>query len=124
MVLKKILKKKEKEVLQPKKPIEKKLIKGFEDIEPSEILKSPHITEKATDLSKSNWYTFKVFPDKNKIQIKRAVEKLYSVNVLAVNIVNIKRKRKRLGRFRGWKSGYKKAIVKIKEGQKIDIMPK
>lgn len=88
------------------------------------ILKFPHITEKATELSKENQYVFKVFPRANKTEIKKAVEEVFGVNVLSVKIIKVPRKKRRLGRIEGWRKGYKKAIVKIKEGQKIEILPK
>lgn len=88
------------------------------------IIKSPHITEKATDLTKKNQYVFKVEPNANKIEIKKAIEKLYGVDVLSVKIINVPKKRRRLGRISGWRKGYKKAIVRIKEGQKIEVLPK
>jgi large subunit ribosomal protein L23 len=87
-------------------------------------LKSPHITEKASDLTKVNQYIFKVFPRANKTEIKKAVENLYGVNVISVKIINIPPKRRTLGRISGWRKGYKKAIVKIKEGQKIELLPR
>jgi len=85
---------------------------------------APHITEKATALAKDNKYIFKVFKKANKNEIKKAVENLYKVNVLDVKIINIPRKRRRLKGRLGWKKGYKKAIVKIKEGEKIEVIPK
>lgn len=88
------------------------------------VLVSPHITEKATDLSAKNQYIFKVFPGANKIQIKRAIEELYNVDVLGVKTIRVPRKPRRFGRFTGYRSGYKKAMVKIRQGQKIDVMPK
>lgn len=88
------------------------------------ILKSPHITEKATELASRNQYTFLVWPEANKVEIKKAIEDLYKVKVTDVNIINIPPKRRRLGRTLGWRKGYKKAIVTIQEGQKIDIFPK
>ena len=86
------------------------------------ILIEPHITEKTTDLEKKNQYVFKVFPKANKTEIKKAIEDLYKVEVLGVKIINVLKKRRRLGRISGWKKGYKKAIVKIKEGQKIEVL--
>ena len=86
-------------------------------------LKSPHITEKATALSSQNQYVFKVEKKSNKTEIKKAIEEVYGVGVLNVNIINIPRKKRRLGRIEGFKPGYKKAIVKLKEGEKIEIMP-
>ena len=86
------------------------------------VLESPYISEKATDLSGDNRYVFKVFPKVNKDQIKKAVQELYNVEVVSVNIINVRRKKKRLGKFKGWNKGFKKAIVQIKEGQQIDVM--
>lgn len=85
------------------------------------FLISPHITEKSTKISHDNFYVFKINSRANKNQIKKAVETLYNVNVEKVNIINIKRKRKGFGRLEGYKQGYKKAMVKVKKGQKIEI---
>jgi large subunit ribosomal protein L23 len=86
------------------------------------VVKSPHISEKATNLEKLNRYVFKVFPRANKNEIKKAIESIYGVDVLAVNIIKIPAKKRRLGKTAGFKGGYKKAIIKIKEGQKIEIV--
>jgi len=88
------------------------------------ILIEPHVTEKTTDLVKKNQYVFEVYPRANKMEIKKAIENLYGIDVLDVKIINVPRKRRRLGRISGWKKGYKKAIVKIKEGQKIEVLPR
>jgi len=88
------------------------------------VLKEPHITEKATDLVSQNQYIFKVSQRANKNQIKKAIETLYDVNVAKVQIINIPKKQRRLGRISGFKKGYKKAIVKIKKGQKIELIPR
>jgi large subunit ribosomal protein L23 len=85
-------------------------------------LKSAHITEKASDLIKKNQYIFKIESRANKTEIKKAVEEIFKVNVTAVNIINIPAKKKRLGKISGWKKGYKKAVVIIKEGQKIEAL--
>jgi large subunit ribosomal protein L23 len=87
-------------------------------------LKAPQITEKATDLLKDNQYIFKVFPGANKIEIKKAVEESYGVKVEAVRIINVPKRKRRLGKIQGWQQGYKKAIVKIKNGQKIEVLPR
>ncbi|MDD3726000.1 MAG: 50S ribosomal protein L23 [Candidatus Ratteibacteria bacterium] len=86
------------------------------------IIKFPIVTEKATGAVADNKYTFKVEKKARKMQIKRAVEEIYNVSVEKVNIVNIPAKKKNY-RFRieGYKSGYKKAIVTLKEGDKIAI---
>ncbi len=88
------------------------------------VLVSPHITEKATELEKENKYVFKIFSRANKTETAKAVEDLYGVEVVNVRIINAPRKKKRLAGQAGWKKGYKKAIVRIKKGQKIEIMPR
>ncbi|MCG2699886.1 50S ribosomal protein L23 [Candidatus Parcubacteria bacterium] len=86
------------------------------------VVKAPHISEKATDLGAINRYVFKVFSRANKVEIKKTIESIYGVKVLTVNIITIPAKKRRLGKTIGLKQGYKKAIVKIKEGQKIEII--
>ena len=88
------------------------------------VIKEPHITEKATLLAERNEYVFKVFPKANKPEIKKAIEEIYGVDVEKVRIINVPRKKRRRGRVEGWRKGYKKAIVKIKEGQVIEILPR
>jgi len=86
------------------------------------ILESPHVTEKSGMLSEHNSYVFKVNSSANKQEIKKAVEDLYGVAVDRVTVVNIPRKARRLGRSQGFKPGFKKAMVKLAEGEKIEIM--
>ncbi len=88
------------------------------------ILHSPHITEKATDLSEKNKYVFKVYDRANKSEIKKAVENNYGVSVTRVNIINVAGKKRRVRNKVIQKPGYKKAIVRIAEGQKIEILPR
>ena len=88
------------------------------------VLEMPHITEKSTKLNEEDKYVFKVFQKANKNEIKKAIEGLYGVEVIKVRTINIPKKSKRLGARFGWKKGYKKAIVTIKKGQKIEIMPR
>lgn len=88
------------------------------------ILKSPHITEKATDLTAKNQYVFKVWQRSNKTEIKKAMEDLYGVDVLDVKIIKVGPKRRRIGGIEGQRKGYKKAIVKIRKGQKIEVLPR
>jgi len=88
------------------------------------VLSSVHVTEKATGLEAENKYVFNVSSKANKTEIKKAVQNLYGVNVVNVRIINIPRKQIRLGRQKGWKKGYKKAIVRINKGQRIEIMPR
>ena len=88
------------------------------------ILYSSHITEKATDLEKQNKYIFKVWPKTNKNEVKETIEHTYGVDVIGIKIINIPKKKRKAGKKTGWRKGYKKAIVKIKENQKIEIMPR
>jgi large subunit ribosomal protein L23 len=87
------------------------------------ILKEPHISEKATVLAEQNKYIFKVYPQANKIETEKAIENLYGVKVKDVNIINVHRKRRVLRGVEGFKTGYKKAIVTLEKGEKIEIIP-
>ena len=122
-LLKRKLKKKErpeiKKEVPKRKRQEKKTKKRISDVA-YKTVRGPHISEKASDLAAKNQYIFKVFKKANKIQIKKVIEQIYGVNVLKVNIINIPKKPKKMGKTPGWKKGYKKAIVKIKKGQKIE----
>lgn len=80
-------------------------------------IKQPHITEKATALSDKKQYVFRVETSATKPQVKRAVEKLYGVKVVSVRIISVPGKSKRLGRTQGFRPGFKKAIVTLKEGK-------
>ena len=85
------------------------------------VVRSPVITEKATNASEHNQVTFRVALDANKREIKAAVEGLFMVKVEAVNTVRIKGKRKMMRGRPGRRSDYKKAIVTLAEGSKIDV---
>jgi large subunit ribosomal protein L23 len=87
-----------------------------------EVIKQPHISEKASYLAEKNQYTFEVSPNYNKKEIKNAVEGIYKVDVLSVNMIKIPAKRRRLGKTEGFRKAYRKAVVKIKEDQKIEIL--
>jgi len=117
--IKKVEEKKEAVKEEAKMPARKVEKKQFSNA--WRILKSPHITEKATSLAAQNKYIFKVMPKANKIEIKKAIQDLYGVKVKDVNLINIPKKRRRLGRTEGWRAGYKKAIVTLAEGEKIEI---
>ena len=86
-----------------------------------DVVKDPHISEKGTFLSAQNKYVFKVYGNTNKPEIKKSVEGIYGVDVIKVHIVNIPPKKRRLGKTEGFKKGYKKAMVTLKVGQKIEI---
>src|SRR4030042_3411555 len=86
------------------------------------ILVFPRITEKAMALAGQNQYVFKVYKNASKIEIKKAINEIYGVGAEKIRIVNIPRKQRRLGKIKGWKQGYKKAIIAVKKGQKIDVV--
>ena len=87
-----------------------------------QIVKKPLVTEKGTVmLSEGNWVTFKVHLDANKIEIREAVQKIFSVTVLQVNTQVVRGKRKRFGKAMGQTKSWKKAMVQLKEGDKIEI---
>ncbi len=86
------------------------------------VIKEPHISEKATNLAEKNKYTFKVYRNSNKLEIKKSVEGIYGVDVLGVNIITIPHKKRRLGKTEGFRKGFTKAVVTVKEGQKIEII--
>ena len=86
-----------------------------------DIILSPVITEKSTNLNALNKLTFKVAKDANKSSIKKSIEKLYKVEVIKVNTILSKPRVKMVRGKVGSKTGYKKAIVTLKEGQTIDM---
>lgn len=86
-----------------------------------DIIQAPIITEKTMGLKESyNKYTFKVAKSANKVEIKNAVEEIFKVKVESVNTITVLPKRARVGQHVGFKPAYKKAIVKLAEGNKID----
>ena len=88
-----------------------------------DVLKSPHISEKATVVSeRDNQIVFKVAVDATKLEIKRAVESLFEVEVDSVKTLNVKGKTKRHGSQMGRRVNWKKAYVSLKEGQDIDFL--
>lgn len=87
-----------------------------------DVIKAPIITEKSADLAQNqNTITFSVDVKANKTQIKQAIEKIFDVEVESVNTVNVKPKKKRVGRYVGKTNKVKKAIVKLKEGSSIEL---
>jgi len=84
-------------------------------------IRQPIITEKATILSEQNKTVFKVHNGANKNSIKKNIEKLFKVNVIKVNIINTKTKKKIKQEKISKKPGYKKAIITLKKGQSIDL---
>ena len=82
---------------------------------------SPNITEKSTSLSEHNKIVFKVHKGANKKTIKKSIEKIFKVNVIKINTINVRGKTKSVRGKKVNKSGYKKAIVTLKKGQSIDL---
>ncbi len=94
-------------------------------LQSAQVVVRPVISEKSMDLTQRNKYTFRVHGDANKLQIKRAVEDLFKVTVLAVNVSTTKTKEKRRGTRRGRVVGetspWRKAIVTVSAGDKIEF---
>ena len=86
------------------------------------IIVKPIITEKSTVLRMDSTYVFRVLTSATKIDVKRAVEQLFKVDVIDVNTVSVRGKTRRAGRSVGRASNWKKAYVKLKSGQKIDLI--
>ena len=91
----------------------------------SEVVLKPVISEKSMDETQRGKYTFRVHADANKLQVKQAIEELFKVNVIDVNVSTTKPKEKSRGRGRGrikgWTTGWKKAVVTLASGQKIEF---
>jgi large subunit ribosomal protein L23 len=91
-------------------------------IEMHRVLIQPLLTEKITGLrEKTNTVGFVVHPEANRVQVKHAVEVLLKVKVEKVNLMNVRGKVKRLGRFSGKRSDWKKAFVTLKKGEKLEM---
>lgn len=86
-----------------------------------EVLRRPIVTEKDTFLKRWNQYAFEVAREANKALVKEAVEKAFNVKVASVNVMTVPGKMRRRGRHRGMTPSWKKAIVRLKEGQKIQL---
>lgn len=86
-----------------------------------DVILAPWVTEKATEGSEHNQFTFRVARDSTKLEIKKGVEELFGVTVTKVNTINMRGKLKRFRGRLGRRAAYKKAIVTITEGQSLDI---
>ncbi len=85
------------------------------------ILLHPHITEKTASPLHGRTYTFAIVPKANKMGVKNAIERRYQVHVVDIRTVTIPGKEIRRGKQIGWKQGMKKAVVKLKEGEQIEL---
>ena len=110
-------KKKEKAVSKVKKVAREKI-----PVHHFEIIRKPHVSEKAFNLESEGKYVFVVSPSANKVEIKKAIQNLYGVVVKSVNVVKVPSKPKRFRGVPGIKSGYKKAVITLVKGSKIDVM--
>jgi large subunit ribosomal protein L23 len=90
-------------------------------LHPGQILIAPVVSEKSYGQIVQNRYTFKVHQDAHKTQVRQAVEELFDVGVVSVNIVKVQPKPKRRGLTRGTRPGWKKAIVQLRPGDSIEI---
>lgn len=90
----------------------------------AKVLVKPHITEKASFLAENNQYMFRVNRNATKYAIKKAIKEAFGADATHVNVITISPKKVRVGKTLGTKPGYKKAIVTIKKGQKIEVMPR
>lgn len=88
------------------------------------VLRAPHISEKSARLQEHNQYVFEVAPDANKQVVKAAVEAMFNVKVQSVNLVNVKGKVKSFRQRAGSRNGWRKAFVRLHEGQSIDVTAK
>jgi large subunit ribosomal protein L23 len=90
-------------------------------LDPHQVVLAPVVSEKSYSLIEDNKYSFKVHPNAHKTQIRQAVEELFGVKVLSVNVLKVRPKPKRRGWTRGQRPGWKKAIVELRPGDKIEI---
>ena len=90
-------------------------------LHPNEVLLAPVVSEKSYSMIESRKYSFRVHPDAHKTQIRHAVEELFHVRVVGVNVIKVQPKPKRRGLIKGKKPGWKKAIVELREGDAIEI---
>ena len=90
-------------------------------LHPNEVLLAPVVSEKSYSLITDRKYTFKVHKDAHRTQVRQAVEDLFGVTVVKVNIAQVQPKPKRRGLIRGKRPGWKKAIVQLREGDSIEI---
>ena len=90
-------------------------------MEARSLIKRPIVTEKTTRLMEQNKYFFMVDPKANKTQIKNAVEEIFKVKVKSVNTLNLLGKVKRMGRYEGRRPSWKRAIVTLEKGNRIEF---
>jgi large subunit ribosomal protein L23 len=87
----------------------------------AQVIKYPIITDKTTRLLENNQYSFVVDRYSDKLTIKAAIEDLFNVKVIKINTCRLPRKKKRVGKYIGWKPQYKKAVITLCEGDGINL---
>ena len=87
------------------------------------LVQNPIISEKSTSGAADGKYSFRVARSANAIEVKKAVEQTYKVHVIKTNVINAKPKPKNFGQRTRMEPGYKKVIVTLKKGEKLDILP-
>ncbi len=90
-------------------------------LHPFEVIRQPLVTEKGTYLAAENKHAFRVDPLANKTQIKDAVQRTFNVHVVAVNVMNVRGKQRRWGRRTRLRPAWKKAVVTLAPGDKIEL---
>ena len=134
-LVQKDIKKDKQDKIVKKETVEKKKSKSFEKtvkakkvsrekmpVHYFELIKKPHISEKALQFNSEDKYVFVISQSANKSEVKKAIASLYRVVVKNVNIVKVPPKPKKFKGVPGIKSGYKKAIITLEKGNKIDVM--
>lgn len=97
-------------------------VKTQQSLLAAELLLKPHITEQSNLLAQKNIYTFRVRPSANKILIKKAIKEMYGFEPLKIRVINMPAKKRKVRGKIGIKSGFKKALVYLKEGEKIEFL--
>ena len=90
-------------------------------LHPNEVLLAPVVSEKSYGLIEEGKYAFRVHPDAHRTQVRQAVEELFHVHVVGVNMLKVQPKPKRRGMTKGIRPGWKKAIVQLREGESIEV---
>jgi large subunit ribosomal protein L23 len=98
-------------------------VKEYNPRDLADLILKPIVTEKATLQMEENKYVFDVLPVATKPEIKAAIESLFDVRVTSVNTLKLPRKKRRVGRYLGYKAQYKRAIVTLQEGDTITLFP-
>jgi large subunit ribosomal protein L23 len=98
-------------------------VKEYNPRDLADLILQPIVTEKATLQMEENKYVFDVLPKASKPEIKAAIESLFDVKVTSVNTLKLPRKKRRVGKFIGYKAQYKRAIVTLQEGDSITLFP-